>query len=87
MPFARHAAGGFALHPMTLAEILVGGARAGRFARLERDIRPIGAEAIVPDAEEPLLLAELRSTTGLKPPDCSVLSAALLLGFTPGYIR
>jgi predicted nucleic acid-binding protein len=77
--FRRHAAGGFALHSMTLAEILVGGARAGRLAGLQRDIRAIGAEAIVPDAGEPLLLAEIRATTGLKLPDCCVLSAALLL--------
>lgn len=70
-------AGGFVVHPLTLAEILVGGVRVGRANQLLADLRSVGIVAIPSTVDEPLLLAELRSTTGLKMPDCCVLVIAL----------
>ncbi|TFB72082.1 type II toxin-antitoxin system VapC family toxin [Cryobacterium glaciale] len=68
---------GFALHPLTLAEILVGGVRVGRAHQLLADLRSVGIVPIPSPPDEPLLLAELRTTTGLKMPDCCVLVVAL----------
>lgn len=64
-------------HPLTITEMLVGAARNGRALTQREDIRDLGVEQWRPDDEEPLRLAELRATTGLKLPDCCVLSAAL----------
>lgn len=70
-------AGSMLLHPLTLAEVLVGAARVGRAVQLRDDLRAAGMSTVVPDADEPLRLAELQVSTGLKLPDCCVLSAAL----------
>lgn len=70
-------ADGFAIHPMTLAESLVGSAKVGRLNQLRRQIENMGIELYEPDREEPLLIAEIRANTGLKLPDCCVLAAAL----------
>lgn len=66
-------------HRLTLAEILVGGARVGRVREMLADLREIGLEAHpeVSVDDEVLELAELRATTGLKLPDCCVLNVAL----------
>jgi predicted nucleic acid-binding protein len=74
-----NAAQGFAVHPMTLAEVLVGGARVGRLNQLRRKIYNMGIEVFAPDSDEPLLLAEIRANTALKLPDCCVLATALSL--------
>ncbi|WP_168220115.1 MULTISPECIES: type II toxin-antitoxin system VapC family toxin [unclassified Salinibacterium] len=74
--FREHAATGFILHPLTLAEILVGPVRAGRAHRLLSDLRAMGIINHESPAGEPLLLAELRATTGLKMPDCCVIATA-----------
>jgi len=73
------AAGGFAVHPMTLAESLVGAAKGGRLNQLRRQIHNMGITVFAPEEDEPLLIAEIRANTGLKVPDCCVLAAALSL--------
>lgn len=74
-----NAVGGFVLHPMTLAESLVGAARIGRLNQVHRLIQNMGIDVYEPDADEPLLIAEIRANTGLKLPDCCVLATALSL--------
>jgi toxin FitB len=64
------------LHPVTLAEVLVGPARTGK-AELARDaLRDAGFRVDVPDVDEPMRVAQLRAQTGLKLPDCFVLDVA-----------
>jgi predicted nucleic acid-binding protein len=79
MLLVDNAQGGFVVHPVTLAECLVGAARVGRINQIHRQIRNMGIEVFSPDADEPLLIAEVRANTGLKLPDCYVLAAALAL--------
>lgn len=74
-----HASDGFVVHPLTLAECLVGPARSGHITQVRRQIRAMGIEVYVPDAEEPSLIAEIRANTALKLPDCCVLAVALSL--------
>lgn len=69
--------GSMLVHSLTLAEVLVGGVRVGRGAAMRDDIRAAGVEVAARDGDEPLRLAELRATTGLKLPDCCVLDVAL----------
>lgn len=69
----ERAADGFRMHQLTLAEVLVGSVRAGRGNQLLNDLTSIG---VVTTSSEPLTLAELRATTGLKMPDCCVLAVA-----------
>ncbi len=63
-------------HSLTLAEVLVGGTRAGRGAEMLTDLRALGVELAPRDDDEPLQLAELRVNTGLRMPDCCVLHTA-----------
>lgn len=65
------------VHPITLAEILVGGVRIGRGASMRDDLSAAGIAVVTYDDGEPLRLAELRATSGLKLPDCCVLDVAL----------
>lgn len=65
------------VHPMTLAEVLVGGARVGLAEQMNADLDAAGLLLADHDAKEPLRLAELRATSGLKLPDCCVLDAAI----------
>ena len=77
----RDAAPGMLLvHTLTLAEVLVGGVRVGRGAAMHEDLRAAGVQVAPTDADEPLRLAELRATSGLKLPDCCVLDAAVRAG-------
>lgn len=71
-----HALGGFWMHQLTIAEVLVGPVRAGRANQLLEDLQSIGIVAHQATPNEPLILAELRATTGLKMPDCCVLAVA-----------
>jgi predicted nucleic acid-binding protein len=66
-------------HLMTLAEVLVGGARASRAGEMLADLRDIGVDVAPRGADdaEALRLAELRASTGLKLPECCVLDTAL----------
>ncbi len=74
----RNAAhGSMIVHPLTLAEVLVGGVRVGRGQAMRNDLEAVGIRVVAPDAGEPLRLAELRVSTGLKLPDCCVLDVAL----------
>ena len=72
----QHAADGFLAHTVTLAEVLVDPVRLGRGAQRLADLRTMGVHVLTADANEPLQLAELRATTGLRLPDCCVLLAA-----------
>lgn len=65
------------VHVLTLAEVLVGGVRVGRGATMRDDLRAAGIQVTPPDPDEPLRLAELRATSGLKLPDCCVLDIAV----------
>ncbi|MBX3091204.1 MAG: type II toxin-antitoxin system VapC family toxin [Cryobacterium sp.] len=72
----EHAVAGFRMHQITLAEVLVGAIRTVRGAQLFNDLTTLGVDAHQPGANEPLTLAELRATTGLRMPDCCVLAVA-----------
>lgn len=71
------APGSMLVHPLTLAEVLVGGVRVGRGRAMREDLDAAGVSVVAADAGEPLRLAELRISTGLKLPDCCVLDVAL----------
>jgi len=71
------APGSMLVHPLTMAEVLVGGVRVGRGAAMRDDLLAAGITVAETDVDEPLRLAELRATTGLKLPDCCVLGATL----------
>lgn len=64
------------VHTMTLAEVLVGGAKVGKGTEMLADLRSSGIALAPRDDEEALRLADLRVTTGLKLPECCVLDAA-----------
>ncbi len=70
------------VHPLTLAEVLVAASRAGHGARLASDLATLGVRTDLPDAAQPLRLAELRATTRLRLPDCCVLDLASFHGAT-----
>lgn len=65
------------VHTLTLAEVLVGGVRAGQGASMLGDLRAAGILVALHDDDEPLRLAELCTTSGLNLPDCCVLGVAL----------
>lgn len=69
--------GSLLVHVMTLAEVLVGGAKIGRGAEMQADLMATGIQINPPDLNEPLRLAELRVSSGLKLPDCCVLDTAI----------
>jgi predicted nucleic acid-binding protein len=62
--------------PLTLAEVLVGPARAGRLDRGTALLRQLDVANLALDADAPAHLAALRAGTNLKLPDCCVLLAA-----------
>ncbi len=64
------------VHTITMAEVLVGGVRIGKGAEMQADLQAAGILIAGRDDDEPLRVAELRVTTGLKLPDCCVLDAA-----------
>jgi predicted nucleic acid-binding protein len=61
---------------LTVAEVLVGPARAGRLAAARSALAALGLAAVPIEADAAPRLAELRAETGLKLPDCCVLLAA-----------
>ncbi|MDQ3629834.1 MAG: type II toxin-antitoxin system VapC family toxin [Actinomycetota bacterium] len=65
------------VHTITLAEVLVGGVKVGKGGEMQADLRTAGVRLARHDDDEPLRLAELRTRTRLKLPDCCVLIAAL----------
>ena len=69
--------GSLLVHAMTLAEVFVGGVRIGQGAQMQADLGAAGIILTDRDDNEPLRLAELRASTGLRLPDCCVLDAAI----------
>ena len=64
------------LHPLSLAEALVGAVRVGREKQYRYTLASIGIETWSPDDDHPYRLAHWRATTTLKMPDCCVLDTA-----------
>lgn len=62
--------------PLTLAEVMVGPARAGRIDRAISALEDLGVSAVPLPDDAPARLAVLRAATGLELPDCCVLLAA-----------
>ena len=69
--------GEMVVHTITMAEVLVGGVRVGQGASMRDDIHAAGIAVAAHDDGEPIRLAELRASTGLKLPDCCVLEVAI----------
>ena len=65
-----------AASPITLAEVLVGPARAGRVDHGTALLRDLDVASVPLLEDAPVRLAVLRAGTGLKMPDCCVLLAA-----------
>ncbi|MDR0594641.1 MAG: type II toxin-antitoxin system VapC family toxin [Bifidobacteriaceae bacterium] len=74
------APGTMAVHPLTLAEVLVGGVRQGRGPELKTAIEAAGVVILSGDVVDPLVIAAVRHDTGLKLPDAVVLATAQALG-------
>jgi predicted nucleic acid-binding protein len=70
----------FAASALTVAELLVGPARAGGSERAGAALRALGVETVPIGDAAPAALAGLRAATGLKLPDCCVLLAAEEVG-------
>ncbi len=62
--------------PLTLAEVLVGPARAGQLDRGTASLNQLEVTSLFLAEDAPTRLAMLRAGTGLKLPDCCVLLAA-----------
>ena len=67
------------IHPLNLAEYLVGPTRIGSESLALGTLDRLGVRRSLPAFDEPVELARLRAKTGLKLPDCCVLVAALQL--------
>lgn len=61
---------------LTIAEVLIGPARAGKLEAALAPIEQLGVRDVGLDADAATRLAGLRVATGLKMPDCCVLLAA-----------
>jgi predicted nucleic acid-binding protein len=68
---------GWLMHPVTLAEVLVGPARLDDAEGAHARLAALGFRVDLPDAGQPVRLAVLRAQTRLKLPDCCVLDVAL----------
>jgi predicted nucleic acid-binding protein len=66
----------FAANVVTLAEVYVGAARAGRVDQLRALIARLDVAELDLPGSAAVRLAQLRATTGLKMPDCCVLYSA-----------
>jgi predicted nucleic acid-binding protein len=66
--------------PVTLAEVLVGPARAGRLDRAIAALAQLDVRTVALAEDAPLRLAMLRAETSLKLTDCGVLLAAEQVG-------
>jgi len=62
--------------PITLAEVLVGPAHAGRLSEATAILRALCVREVTLGTDAAMRLATLRAETGLKLPDCCVLLAA-----------
>jgi predicted nucleic acid-binding protein len=72
----------FVVHPVNLAEILVGPARVQRVKPALEALEAIAVEEWIAAPGEAVRLAQLRVNTGLKMPDCCALCAAIDSGST-----
>lgn len=75
--FRTHLDDEFAMHSLTLTEVLVGPIRAGREVFIEQQLARLAIREWMPRAGSASRLARLRVETGLKLPDCCVLDAAM----------
>lgn len=81
--FLRDSAGEeLVIHSLNLAEVLVGGVRAGRGQEMLTDLEAMGVGVAPRQDGEPLRLANLRAGSGLKLPGCCALDTALTTGST-----
>ena len=64
------------IHPLTLAELLVGPMRTHQEEAFRSALIRLGILTWTPDPDHPYRLARLRATSGLKLPDCCVLDTA-----------
>lgn len=79
----RDAAGQeLAANVITVAEVMVGPARARRAHVLEEALAALGVRRVALLADDAAPLATLRATTGLRMPDCCVLLTARSAGAT-----
>jgi predicted nucleic acid-binding protein len=76
------AADQLAVSPITMAEVLVGPARAHQLGRVVGILRELEVSAVPLTEDSPVRLANLRATTRLRMPDCCVLLAAENTGAT-----
>lgn len=74
------ATGGLGASPLTLAEVLVGPARAGRLDQAATALGQLAVAGVPLGSDAPSRLAVLRSETGLQLSDCCVLLAAAEAG-------
>lgn len=65
------------VHPLTLAEILLGVVRDEHAEQMLVEVESLGIRTLRPDPDEPLQLATLRVRTSLKLPDCCSLTGAM----------
>ncbi|MFL6127930.1 MAG: type II toxin-antitoxin system VapC family toxin [Mycobacteriales bacterium] len=72
----EHADEPFAASPVTLAEVLLGPARAGRLDQADAALRRLDVAAVPLAHDAAARLATVRAVTRLKLPDCCVLLAA-----------
>jgi predicted nucleic acid-binding protein len=77
---AREIDDDFGANLLTLAEVLVGPARNDRLDEVRLALRELEVEELPFPGDTAVKLALLRSTTGLKMPDCCVLLAAEHVG-------
>ncbi len=68
------------VHPINLAEVLVGPSRRGKHVEAAEAIAASGVETMAVDLHTPIRLAQLRAATGLAIPDCCALDAAIETG-------
>jgi predicted nucleic acid-binding protein len=74
------AADQLAVSPITMAEVLVGPARAHQLERVVGILRELEVSTVPLTEDSPVRLANLRATTRLRMPDCCVLLAAEYAG-------
>lgn len=70
------------IHSVNLAEVLVGGVRAGRGQEMLTDLESIGIHVADRQDGEPLRLANLRAESALKLPDCCAMDTDLTTAST-----
>ncbi|MGL5828904.1 MAG: type II toxin-antitoxin system VapC family toxin, partial [Angustibacter sp.] len=74
--FDQFAADRWLIHSLTLAEVLVGGARIGAAADMLSELTLLGIKSASLTPDESLRLAQLRVSTSLHLPDCCVIHLA-----------